>query len=76
MSAKLSVSVILSGQTDNSEDFNQNNLPDMLFDSTKSNINACNFYNILKLSSALSNSSHFNIYLNTVFYPSNLSLTT
>ena len=64
MSAEPSVCVFLSSQADTSEDINHNSLPDMLSDSLRSNIKACNYYDIFKLNTNLNNSSHFFIYLN------------
>ena len=64
MTAEPRVCIVSSSQAETSEDINQNNLPDMLSDSLQSNTNACNYYNIVKLNSTLSDSSHFYIQLN------------
>ena len=64
MSAEPSVCVFSSSQADTSEDINHNSLPDMLSDSLRSNIKACNYYDIFKLNTTLNDSSHFFIHLN------------
>ena len=58
MSAEPSVCVFSSSQADTSEDINHNSLPDMLSDSLRSNIKACNYYDIFKLNTTLNDSSH------------------
>ena len=64
MSAEPSVCVFSSSQADTSEDINHNSLPDMLSDSLRTNIKACNYYDIFKLNTTLNDSSHFFIHLN------------
>ena len=64
MSAEPSVCVFSSSQVDTSEDINHNSLPDMLSDSLRTNINACNYYDIFKLNTTLNDSSYFYIHLN------------
>ena len=57
MSAEPSVCVFSSSQADTSKDINHSSLPDMLSDSLRTNIKACNYYDIFKLISSLQ--SHF-----------------
>ena len=64
MSAEPSVCVFSSSQADTSEDINHNSLPDMLSDSLRTNIKACNYYDIFKLNTTLNDFFHFFIYLN------------
>ena len=64
MSAEPSVCVVSSSQADTSEGINHNSLPDMLSDFLRTNIKACNYYDIFKLNTTLNDSSHFFIHLN------------
>ena len=64
MSAEPSVCAFSSSQADTSEYINHNSLPDMLSDSLRTNIKACNYYDIFKLNTTLNDSSHIFIHLN------------
>ena len=70
MSAEPSVYVFSSSQADTSEDINHSSLPDMISDSLRTNIKACNYYDIFKLNTTLNDSSHFFIHLNISFLQS------
>ena len=59
MSAEPSVCVFSSSQADTSKDINHNSSPDMLSDSLRTNMKACNYYDIFKLNTNLNDSSHF-----------------
>ena len=70
MSAEPSVCVFSSSQVDTSEDINHKNLSDMLSDSVRTHIKACNYHGIFKLNTTLNDSSHFHIHLNISFLQS------